>query len=220
MIPGTDRSHHNSPIPLSPLVEKGVKFIWFKGTQGATNEDKTFNRSWQEAKNTVGLIRGVYHFFDPQVDGIIQAQHFISLGVNFLAVGCLPPCVDVEDLIGYDENGKEDAEKTKQLNKWVADNWQLAIQRLNDFLLRVKQMTGRDCIIYTYNNYPKEYFHGYRFANNPMWLSSLQSTCPARYDAGVLPEFWQYTYNWENTDMDGNYFTGSLEELNKLANIT
>jgi hypothetical protein len=52
-----------------------------------------------------------------------------------------------------------------------------------------------------------------------MWLSSLQATCPKRYDTGELPEFWQYTYNWKNTDMDGDYFTGDIAALNKLANV-
>ena len=211
MILGTDRSHHNSKVPLQSLVDKGVKFIWFKATQADTYQDPTFNASWQEAKATPGLIRGAYHFYDPRVDGVIQAKHFLSTGINFAAEGCLMPCVDVEDLTGSD---------AKQANQWVADNWKLAISRLNDFLAYVKEHTNRDCLIYTYNNYPREYFHGYTFHDNPMWLSSLQATCPNRYDTGELPAFWQWTYGWEKSDMDGNYFTGTIDELNKLANIT
>jgi lysozyme len=212
-IQGVDRSHLNSPILLAKLVTEGVKFIWFKATQGATYQDPTFNVAWQEAKNTPGLIRGAYHFYNPQVDGKIQAQNFLSRGINFSASGCLPPCVDVEDLVGKDQAD------TAQLNKWVADNHTVAIQRLNDFLQAVKEQTGRDCIIYTYNNYPREYFRGYGFPNNEMWLSSLQTTCPNRYDKNKLPAFWQYTYGWNKSDMDGNYFTGTQDELNNLANI-
>lgn len=210
MILGLDRSHNNAPVPLQSLVDKGIKFIWFKATQADTFRDPAFNASWQEAKKTPGLIRGAYHFYDPRVNGVAQAKNFLSFGVNFAAEGCLMPCVDVEDLTGKD---------AKVANQWVADNWKLAISRLNDFLIHVKEATGRDCLIYTYNNYPKSYFHGYGFPNNPMWLSSLQATCPNRYDTGMQPLFWQNTYKWDGEDMDGDYFMGSMDELKKLANL-
>jgi len=213
-IPGVDRSHLNDPIPLTQLTAKGIQFIFFKATQGITYQDPTFNTSWQEAKNTPNLKRGAYHFFDARYDGIAQAKNFLSLNINFLGVGCLPPCIDVEDIVG-----KNDAD-TQVQNQWVADNWELALQRLNDFLNYVKQQTTRDCIIYSYNNYMREYFHSSPLPNNPMWLSSLQENCPVRYDTGGLPEFWQNTYRWNNSDMDGDYFTGSQDQLNALANVT
>lgn len=213
MIAGVDRSHHNAYIPLTELVEQGIKFIFFKATQAEAYVDATFNASWQEAKAIPGLARGCYHFFDPRIDGIVQAKHYLSLGVNFHGAGCLMPCVDVEDLVGTDEAD------TTQINKWVADNWQLALSRLNDFLAYVKEQIGKTCLIYTYNNYPKEYFHGHGFPDNPMWLSSLQPNCPVRYDTGKLPEFWQNTYSWNKSDMDGDFFTGTQEQLNTLANV-
>lgn len=213
MIPGVDRSHLNAHVPLTSLVAKGVKFIWFKATQAATYKDATFNAAWQEAKAIPDLCRGAYHFFDPRIDGILQAGNLLSLGINFSGTGCLPPCADVEDLVGKDEAD------TAAINKWVAQNWRLGLGRLNDFLTHIKEKTDRDCIIYTYNNYPKEYYPGAHFPNNPMWLSSLQKTPPMRYDTGLMPEFWQNTYNWNGTDMDGDFFTGTQDQLNKLANI-
>lgn len=212
-ILGCDRSHLNDPVALQSLVDKGIKFIFFKATQGLTYIDPTFNSAWQQAKATQGLIRGAYHFFNPQVDGIEQAKHFLSLGINFKGVGCLPPWVDVEDLVGSNEA------ETTALNQWVANNWKLAVERLNDFLGYVQSTTGKVCGIYTYNGYMKEYFHGTQFPNNPFWLSSLQANCPPRYDTDELPIFWQNTYRWQNTDMDGDFFTGTQEELNSLANI-
>jgi lysozyme len=214
MIPGVDRSHLNSKTSLVSLKAQGLGFVWLKATQGLTYVDPTFNASWQEAKATAGLIRGCYHFFDPRVDGIEQAKHYLSQKVSFSAAGCLPCCVDVEDLVGSD-----DAE-TAQANKWVADNWQLAVNRLTDFLNYVKQETTRDCVIYTYNNYPKEYFHGHGFPDNPMWLSSLQTNPPKRYDTGKLPEFWQNSYRYKNTDQDGDFFTGTQSQLQAMANLS
>lgn len=213
MIQGVDRSHLNDPIALATLVKKGVNFVWFKATQGETYQDTVFNASWQEAKATPELLRGCYHFYDPRYDGIVQAKNYLSRSVNFSAIGCLPPCVDVEDLVGTD------AADTAELNQWVANNWKLAITRLNDFLDYVKEQTGRECVIYSYNNYMREYLHSHEFPNNPMWLSSLQGICPTRYDIGKLPEFWQSTYRWNDSDMDGDFFTGTEQELNKMANI-
>jgi len=210
---GIDRSHLNSKVALSELAAQGNKFCWFKGTQSNTFVDPTFNASWQEAKEIEGFARGVYHFFNPQVDGVVQAKHYLSLGVDFSGAGCLPPWIDVEDLTGATED------EAAHLNKWVADNWQLCLQRLNDFLAYVKEQTGRVCGIYTYNNYMREYYHGTRFTDNPMWLSSLQPNCPVRYDSWEQPIFWQNTYNWNGTDMDGDYFTGTQVDLNALANI-
>ncbi len=149
-ILGLDRSHNNDATPLAGLVKKGVQFIFFKATQGLTYTDPTFNKSWQEAKSTPGLIRGCYHFFDPRYDGIEQAKHFLAQGVNFSASGCLPPVIDIEDLVGSNK-----ADTTKQ-NKWVADNSQVCLKRLQDFLSTIKIQTGRDCIIYSYNTYMKE----------------------------------------------------------------
>lgn len=219
MIAGVDRSHHNSPIQLAKLVTKGVKFVWFKASEGLTYVDPTFYENWKEAKATSGLIRGAYHFYDPRVDGIEQAKLFLSLKIDFSSEGCLMPCVDVEDLVVMGVGGRVDPVATAAANKWVANNWKLAELRLNDFLDHIKTTTGRDCIIYTYNNYPKEYFNGHGFPNNPMWLSSLQDTCPKRYDTGELPALWQNTYNWNGSDMDGDFYTGTIDELNKLSNI-
>lgn len=212
-IKGVDRSHNNDPVALTNLVRQGVSFIFFKATQGLTYVDPAFDHSWKEAKGIPGLIRGAYHFFDGRFDGIAQAKHLLSQGIDFNAPGALPPVIDVEDLVG-----KNDTDSAK-LNKWVADNRQIVLQRLHGFLDTVKADTGRDCIIYTYNNYMREYFHGIKFSNNPLWLSSLQSNAPLRYDTGLFPEFWQYTYRWNSTDMDGNYFIGSEDKLNILANI-
>lgn len=219
MIPGVDRSHLNSQYPLAKLVEQGIGFCWFKAKQALLPPDKMFDSSWKEAKNTSGLLRGAYFFFDPRYDGIEQCKGFFSLGINFSSIGCMGGCIDVEDLVVFGADGKIDSKLTAEANKWVADNWKLALQRLQDFLIYFKEQTGLECIIYSYNNYMKVYYHSMPFPNNPFWLSSLQPKCPVRYDTGKLPEFWQNTYNWNGTDMDGDFYTGPQEQLNTLANI-
>lgn len=217
MIQGIDRSHLNTPVKLARLIEHGVQFCWFKAYQGLSLPDNTFNANWQEAKAIPDFKRGAYFFFDPREDGTEQCKKFLSLNINFSAPGCMGGCIDVEDLVVF-ANGKIDDALTAKANQWVKDNWQLCLQRLKDFLAYFKEQTGRECIIYTYNNYMREYYHSPLFEENEMWLSSLQPTCPKRYDTGKLPAFWQNTYNWNGTDMDGNFFTGTDEQLNSLAN--
>lgn len=213
-IPGLDRSHLNSRTPLANLTAKGVKFVWLKLSQGLTYKDPTFDDSWSEALKTPNLIRGAYHFFDPRVDGVEQAKWFLSHNVVWKNSGCLPPAVDVEDLVG------KDAADALVQNKWVENNWKLAVERLQAFLGYVQSVTGKPCVIYSYNSYMRDTLQGTKFPNNPFWLSSLQVTPPTRYDTGKLPEFWQNTYRWQSSDQDGDYFTGTQDELNYLANIS
>lgn len=217
MIQGIDISHNNDPkIDIQTLKNKGITFVWIKATQALTYQDPAFQDYWHACRAN-NMIHGAYHFFDPRVDGINQAKNFLSRGIDFTLPGVLPPCVDVEDLVG-----KDDAESA-QLNKAIAENWKMCLNRLNDFLNYIKQQTGKDCIIYTYNNYPKEYYPGTKFPNNKMWLSSLltdtNTHCPVRYDTGKLPEFWQYTYRLNKSDLDGDYFIGTIDQLNELANV-
>jgi len=219
MIPAVDRSHLNEPYPLAKLVEQGIKIIFFEAIKSNGQQDQFFNASWQEAKGIPGLYRGAYAMFDPRKDGIQQAKNLLAIGIGYNKPYCVGLWVDVEDLVVFGSDGKQDDNATAAANKWVADNWQLALQRLNDMLNYLDEQTGKKTGIYTYNNYPKEYFHGHGFPDRPMWLSSLQSNCPMRYDTGELPDFWQNTYNWKNTDMDGDFYTGTPEQLNKLANV-
>ena len=214
MIQGVDRSHLNDPASLASLKAKGIEFIYFKASQSVSYQDPTFDASWKEAIAVPGLKRGAYHFFDPRYDGVQQANNFLSMGIVFNNPGCLPPCVDVEDLVGKNDDD------TASINKWIADNWQVCVLRLTDFLNTVKEKTGCDCVIYSYNNYMREYYHSHPFLNNDFWLSSLQENCPVRYDNGKQPLFWQYTYRWNQSDMDGDYFTGTEQQLNAIANIT
>lgn len=218
-ILGVDRSHLNDPVKLSSLYDKGIRLIFFEAIKSNGEQDQNFNASWQEAKDIPGLYRGAYAMFDPRKDGKLQAQNLLAIGIGHSKPYCLGLWVDVEDLVVFGADDKIDQRATDEANKWVADNWQLCLQRLNDFLFEIKQTTGVECGIYSYNNYMREYYHSTPFPNNPMWLSSLQPTCPARYDTSLFPEFWQWTYGWENTDMDGDYFTGTQQDLDKLANI-
>lgn len=220
MICGIDISHLNDPkINIPFITAQDIGFVWIKATQALTFQDPTFQDYWHEIKsipnneNGEQVKRGGYHFFDPRVDGIAQAKNYLSRGIDFTLPGVLPPCIDIEDLVGIN------ASDTVQINKWVATNWKVCLQCLNDFLGYVKQQTTKDCIIYTYNNYPKEYYPGAKFTNNRMWLSSLQANCPVRYDTNQLPDFWQNTYRFNDTDLDGDYFMGTQEQLNEMCNI-
>jgi len=221
MIKGIDISHNNSPsINVASLPGQGLGFVWIKATQGLTLLDSMFQKYWQAAKPLRGpnFSVGAYLFFDGRFDGVAQARFYLSQGFDFSLPGVLPPTIDVEDLVVF-QDGKINKALTDQANQWVAANWQMVVQRLTDCINYIQAQTGKKCVIYTYNNFPKEYFHGHGFPDNYLWLSSLQASCPVRYDTGKQPEFWQNTYRYQNTDLDGDFFTGTQEQLNQLANI-
>ncbi len=219
MILGVDRSHLNSKVALATLFAQGVRILFVEAIKSTGLVDQNFNDTWQEAKGIVGLYRGAYAMFDPRKDGKIQANNLLALNIGYNKPYCLGLWVDVEDLVVYGADGKVDQAGTDAANQWVANNWQLCLQRLLDFLATIKAATGEECGIYTYNNYMREYYHSHPFANNPMWLSSLQASCPVRYDTGMLPLFWQYTYNWKHSDMDGDFSTLTQDQLNQFANV-
>src|SRR5207248_2551754 len=62
-------------------------------TQGDYYTSKTFATDWANAKGA-GVLRSAYHFFDPTVDGVAQANHFLAqLGAD---QGELPAMLDLE----------------------------------------------------------------------------------------------------------------------------
>lgn len=221
MITGNDLSKRNDKVKLADLIKKGKQFAFCKATQADDFKDKAFDSYWAEAKPLRGpnFKIGPYMFFDPRVGGKSQANFFLSKGFNFKLPGVLPPTIDVEDLVVFNADGTINKAATDAANKWVANNWQLCLIRLKECIETLKIASDK-VIVYTYNNYMREYYHGAPLSDCLMWLSSLQPTCPKRYDTGQLPEFWQYSYRDGGSDLDGDYFTGTQEQLNALANIT
>jgi len=211
MIKGCDISHFNSPVPWANL-SPDIKFVFCKATQGAGYRDPKFNENWQHLKTT-NLYRGAYHFLTAVDSAQKQADNFLSFGIDFSKPGVLPPVLDVEDQV------------PASLNSGITKDKDAFIQLITDWLLIIEKATGRKPMIYSYKNFFRDYLKDHSWPNNPLWLASYQSTQPGLPKGYTKLDFWQYsqfgTFGGaiKGGGLDLNYFMGSKEELNKLANI-
>ena len=142
------------------------------------------------------LIRGAYHFYQPNIKSTLQAEHFIN--TVKLQSGDLPPVLDIE-ITG----------------KYSNDNMR---RGLKNWLKLVEAHYGIRPIIYTnlnfYKKYLKNHFDGYSF-----WIAQYNRT-----DISLSTDqwvFWQYSnqgkVNGIAGSVDFNAFQGSLQELKSLC---
>ena len=72
---GIDISHYNTNLQFHELKESGISFVVVKATQSSQYVDPCFMDYYARVKK-VGLLRSAYHFFNPDVDPILQADFF------------------------------------------------------------------------------------------------------------------------------------------------
>jgi lysozyme len=211
MIKDLDASHNNTPINWGAISTE-VEFIILKATQGASFKDPMFNEYWQHLLST-DYKRGAYHFLTATDSALAQADSFLSRGIDFSKPGCLPPFIDVEDQV------------PASLNINITKDKQAFIQLITDWINIVEKATGRRVIIYSYKNFFAEYLNNHSWPVNPLWLASYQATppgLPVGYNSYL---FWQYseagTLMGGTTDgeYDLDYFNGTQDQLNQLANL-
>jgi len=90
---GCDIYHGDGPVQMHALVDAGIKFVYFKTSQGTSYTDPTFADNIKRARS-VGLIAGAYHFYDPKVDPKKQAAYFLAHAP--VVKGDLVHCIDNE----------------------------------------------------------------------------------------------------------------------------
>src|SRR4029077_20971911 len=83
-----------SPVNWTSVLGDGRHFAFIKATQGNYYTSPSFASQYAGAK-TAGVYRSAYHFFDPTIDGITQANYFLGV-VGTVEADDLPPMLDVE----------------------------------------------------------------------------------------------------------------------------
>ena len=194
-VHGIDVSHHQGTIDWDAVkaTEKGeypIRFAFMKATEGGDYKDRRFDENFSQAKEA-GLIRGAYHFYNPNTEPIRQADFFISQVK--LKRGDLAPVLDIE-------------RKPKDVAQMQAD--------LKLFLQRLEQHYGVKPIIYTSYKYKKRYLNDPEFDAYPLWIAHYYVDLLA-YEGTW--QFWQHTdygvVPGIESNVDLNVFNGSLEEL-------
>lgn len=195
-VRGIDVSHYQGEINWKKLARDGHDFTFIKASEGRELKDDFFTDNWRKA-GEVGLRRGAYHFFRPEVSPAQQAANFFKQ-VD-LVPGDLPPVLDVEHL------GKlSAAELLIAVKTWA----QLAEARY-----------GVKPIIYTGQNFYNRFLAG-QLDDFPLWLARYDNDAPVTV-CGREFSFWQYTDAGRLPGIDGrvdrNVFYGSHLDLALLC---
>ncbi|MBV9097692.1 MAG: fibronectin type III domain-containing protein [Frankiaceae bacterium] len=174
-IDGPDVSSYQHPNGAAiswPAVRKsGHEFAIVKATEGTSYVNPWFARDYGGIR-AAAMVRGSYHFAHPArpiaSTALTQAKFYVARLGAVTATGTLPPALDLESTGGLSR---------AELVVWA-----------QDFLLDVRQLTGRTPMIYSY---PYFWIHQLgdpaALARYPLWM--------AAYSGGVDPAatLWQYS---------------------------
>ncbi len=199
-VHGLDVSRYQKNIDWSDVAKMNIdsisfKFAFIKATEGEEKVDNYFTRNWRESKK-VGLYRGAYHFYRPDVPSSKQAKNFIK-NVT-LQSGDLPPVLDIE------VTGRYSMDNTRKGLK----NW----------LRLIKEHYQITPIIYTNAHFYRQHLQGH-FDNYPVWLARYGENPPQVESKQWM--FWQYSnegkVNGIAGPVDFNVFRGDSTELRLIA---
>ncbi len=212
VVEGVDISSGQSPVNWTSVLAAGRHFAFIKATQGNYYTSSSFASQYSGAK-AAGVYRSAYHFFDPTIDGVTQANYFLGV-VGTIEPDDLPPMLDVEcpdgssTCLGFSGGSGSAPAAT-------------IVTRALDWLSTIKTKTGKTPIVYTFPSYfPGLATPDSALAAYPLFIATLSSCAavPAPWTSAV---FWQYS--WTGTvngipgQVDLDRFFGSLSDLQAFA---
>jgi GH25 family lysozyme M1 (1,4-beta-N-acetylmuramidase) len=212
MIRGIDISHFEVGLNMATLPND-IAFVSMKASQGATEQDPNFQGFYHDLKaDRPEIIRIAYHFFDWEVDGIIQAENILSRLVNYTEPGTGPLMLDLEADSGSTEES------------YVIHNRAICILRVNYFIAYIRANAARhELIIYSNDDFIKNVIC-HTWPDTIFWVASYQDNAPP-FIPGWNFKFWQYSEfgqidgSVSGGHLDLDQFMGTQQELNGLANI-
>jgi lysozyme len=206
-IPGIDLSNHQPIVNFSNLAAAGIKFGFFKATEGEDFKDKTFAQKWRDSKSA-GILRGSYHFFRASREAQIQADNFLQElnAVGGIEADDFAPVLDIE---------VTDSQSASTIKS-----------RCLQWLEIIETKTGRKPIIYTSPGFWSGLGATPDFREYPLWIAHYRLGRPDIPGAWTTCAIWQYTQSGKVkgvpnssplSDVDLNWFNGDLEGLQKFA---
>ena len=203
-IEGIDVSVYQDTIDWDTVAGAGIEFAIMRASV-ADNEDTRFDFNWPEARR-VGIIRGAYHYFYPDVDAALQAETFLA-AVGTLEPDDLPPTLDVEEQDGVPP----------------PDTYAALVREWLDL---VEAGTGRVPMIYTGAYHWETYVQAADMADHPLWAAHWGVTCPLVPDPWTGWVFHQYEVGdygavpGITTRIDRDVFNGDMAALLDFVNFT
>ena len=216
VVEGVDVSDSQGSITWSSVKSSGRAFAFAKATQGTYTTDVTFAANWANTQ-TAGLLRGPYHFFDATIDGIAQANYFLSAinGAGGLQPGDLPPMLVLTCPTSSNQAMTDPSCEYNGDSGWV-DTSTLS-QRVFDWLNTVEAATGRKPLIYSYPSWFVDVgFTDANLANYPLFIATYGS-CASVPSPWINATFWQYSAAGSVSGISGDVnldrFVGSQSAL-------
>ena len=166
---GIDVSHYQGSINWRSVKAAGTMFAFTKATEGDTDVDPDFLVNWNGIKDA-GIVRGAYHFFDPNDDALTQAEHFIA--TVKLEPGDLPPVLDIEISEGVSVEGIEN-----DIRVWLE---------------KVAHAYGVKPVIYSDVSFIRKYLAS-GFNTYPLWIAEYSKSTPDAPGDWKAWTFWQYS---------------------------
>jgi GH25 family lysozyme M1 (1,4-beta-N-acetylmuramidase) len=175
---GIDISRYNENVVDDIALSDSIHFVICKATQGAYYVDPYFLSNWKALEDKK-MIKGAYHFYDPGVDPIKQAKHFLNVAT--FSNKDITPIVDIE----------KDSVGGKPVN---IDTLNVHLKRFLEF---VKDKTKRTPMIYVGSYFANTYLKDPTFDQYPLWLADYTRKSTPR-----IPKIWQSTgfKIWQKTD--------------------
>lgn len=169
---GIDVSYYQGDISWLRVKRSGVEFAFIRAYDGVDVFDTQFIANWTGAKK-VGIQRGAYQFFRPELSPIDQADKVIQLLRNYGA-GELPPVIDVETTGGLPP--------------------QTVAARAKAWVDRVRSELKVEPIVYT-NPGMWRLRPATELASQPLWLAHYTTACPELAQPWTEWRYWQYSDN-------------------------
>ena len=202
-IHGIDVSHHQGTIHWdkvknATLHGKRITFVFAKCTEGATHQDKHYNRN-REGIKQAGMIVGAYHFFVPGRNPEKQAKNFIRHAR--LTSGDLPPVLDIEH-----KGHLSDRQLTEDLLVWLE---------------LVEHHFKCVPIIYSGHTFYHQHLNDPRLKHYPFWKAHYRQNGTIPHDTWMFCQYTKHGHvagigDGQNSPVDLNVFHGSAEDLEDI----
>lgn len=197
-IHGIDVSRYQTDIEwqLVANAKQGkhkITFAFIKATQGIQRIDPRFRTNWHEAHKHK-IIRGAYHYFEPNAAPELQAKNFCKQVQ--LKPGDLPPVLDVEELGKH--SGKELRKRVKTWLDIVEKHYGVKpiLYVPSRFYTDILESAFEDYLIWI------AHYYKYKLPESHPWTFWQHS------DKGRVPGI--------NGPVDFNVFRGSSEEFKAI----
>jgi MYXO-CTERM domain-containing protein len=216
VVEGVDVSDGEGAINWAAVQGSGRAFAFTKATQGDYFTAQTFPFNWAAIADA-GMFRSPYHFFDPTIDGVAQANHFLAVldAAGGLQDGDLPPMLDIECPTSSNQQAASANCEYTGNSGWEPSA--VIAQRAFDWLNTVQTATGRQPLIYSYPSWFADVgFTDAALAQYPLYIATL-SNCPSIPAPWTTTVFWQYSFTGTvpgiSSGVDLDRFVGTEAQL-------